>query len=232
MKKLFIAVLAVLFYTPCVFASNWGLGLKAGFGENEASDLRDETIMQAPTDYDTDSLDKDGSFYGLEAFYEWNLKDSKDFIGVKLGYEAFGKNEYSADGEERVGATEEEWEYEDKEESYAIPLTVYYKRDNGVKKLSYYAGAGVTFINSKRSMSDKYEKEVADVDTAKTYNGASSSKGKVFPHLVAGAEYRFTELFALGLEAKYNINATVKKHGSLLSDRSGLSGALTARFYF
>lgn len=228
MKKLFIAVLAVLFYTPCVFANNWGLGLKAGFGENDPKDLR-----TAPK-YDTDSLDKEGSFYGLEAFYEWNLKDNKDFLGVKLGYDAFGDNEYSSDRETFTApATEEEWSYEDKEESYAIPLTVYYKRDNGVKKLSYYAGAGVTFINSKRSLSDKYEKEVNDVDTDETiYADSSASKGKVFPHLVAGAEYRFTELFALGLEAKYNIGAKVKKDGVVLSDRSGLSGALTARFYF
>ena len=229
MKKLLVAVFVILFLTPAVFANNWGLGVKLGTGENDPKDLR-----EAPAPYDTDSLDKEGSFYGLEAFYEWNLKDNKDFFGVKLGYESFGDNEYSSDREVFTPpATEEEWDFDRKEESYAIPLTVYYKRDNGVKKLRYYAGAGVTFINSKRSMSNTHEREINDVDDInEVIASSSSSKSKIFPHLVAGAEYRFTELFALGLEAKYNINAEVKKNGGVLSDRSGLSAALTGRFYF
>ena len=228
MKKIFVAVLGVLFFTPCVFANNWGLGLKVGTGENDPKNLR-----QVPAPYASDSLDKDGSFYGVEAFYEWNLKDNKDFLGVKLGYDAFGDNEYSSDKEVRSGTTEEDWDFERKEESYAIPLTLYYKRDNGVKKLSYFAGAGVTFINSKKSLSETHEREVNDIDEIdEVLQASSTSKGKIFPHLVAGAEYRFTELFALGLEAKYNIGAKVKKDGWVLSDRSGISGALTARFYF
>ncbi|MBQ7908264.1 MAG: outer membrane beta-barrel protein [Elusimicrobiaceae bacterium] len=229
MKKIFVAVLGVLFFTPCVFANNWGLGLKVGTGENDPKDLR-----EVPAPYNSDSLDKDGSFYGVEAFYEWNLKDDKDFLGVKLGYDAFGENEYSSDTETFTPpATEESWDYDAKEETYAIPLTIYYKRDNGVKKLSYFAGAGVTLINSKRSFSETHEREVNDIDEIDEVLGSSStSKEKIFPHLVAGAEYRFTELFALGLEAKYNFNAKVKKHGAVLSDRSGISGALTARFYF
>ena len=57
-------------------------------------------------------------------------------------------------------------------------------------------------------------------------------KSKVAPHLVAGAEYRFTKVFALGLEAKYTFGAKIKKDGDVYSDRSGFSGALTGRFYF
>lgn len=64
----------------------------------------------------------------------------------------------------------------------------------------------------------------------------SISKSKIFPHIMAGTEYRFSELFALGLEAKYNFSAKTEKNyeglNVVLSDRSGLSGAVTARFYF
>ena len=96
-------------------------------------------------------------------------------------------------------------------------MSVYYKRDNGLNKLSYYGGVGVTLINTE------IEEDVFD---------ESTSKSKVFPHILAGVEYRFTQLFALGFEAKYNIGAKVKKDGAVLSDRSGFSGALTGRFYF
>ena len=58
------------------------------------------------------------------------------------------------------------------------------------------------------------------------------SKTKIFPHITAGAEYRFNEVFALGLDVKYNIAAKVKKDDLVLSDRSGIGAALTGRFYF
>ena len=227
MNKWLASVIAVFCFSPFVFADNWGAGVKLGMGENDPKDLESLT---GP--YVHSSLDKDSSFYGAEAFYEWNLQDEKNAIGVRLGYEVFGDNEYNS-GEEVISLPyEEEWDYDVKEKTYAIPLTVYYKRDNGIKKLNYYAGAGVTFIRSKGSWSDQYEKEQYDVVIDKTYDGGSSSKSKVFPHIVLGAEYRFTKLFALGLEAKYNINAKMKKDGALLSDRSGISAAITGRFYF
>jgi len=61
-------------------------------------------------------------------------------------------------------------------------------------------------------------------------------KNKVFPHIVAGGEYRFTKTFALGLEARYNIGGKAKKNiedeNIVLSNRSGFGAALTGRFYF
>ena len=82
--------------------------------------------------------------------------------------------------------------------------------------MSWFAGAGVTFISSTIEQTG-----FSDVD-----------KDKVFPHIIAGGEYRFTEVFALGLEARYNFSAKVKKDGALISDRSGFGAALTGRFYF
>ena len=97
---------------------------------------------------------------------------------------------------------------------YAFPITLYYKQDYGVKNWSWFAGAGITFMKGEME------------------EGPSTYKdSQVFPHITAGAEYRFTELFALGLEAKYNINAELKK-GFYTTDRSGISAALTGRFYF
>ena len=148
----------------------------------------------------------DGIF-GIEVLHEWDLNEF-DRIGVKLGMEGYGQNEHEYD-----------WagEYaKDTETTYAIPLSVYYKRDNGLKKLSYFGGVGISWIST----------ELEDNE------GESVDKSKVFPHIFIGTEYRFTELFALGLEAKYNIDAKVKKDGMVMSDRSGFSAALTGRFYF
>ena len=82
------------------------------------------------------------------------------------------------------------------------------------------AGAGVTIMHS-------------EVEIEMTgYSDEKYSKTKMFPHVMIGAEYRFCQLFALGLDVRYNIGAKIKKEGDVLSDRSGLGGALAARFYF
>lgn len=205
MKKCLLMVLGVLMLAPAAFADNWGLGLKLGVGENDPKSLDD--VYDAATFLDRE-LDKNGGFFGVEAMYEWNLASEMDKIGVRLGVDFYGENEL------------ETWDSDHenyKETTYAIPLTVYYKRDNGINKLSYYGGLGLTFISTE------IEEDVDDV---------SWDENKIFPHIVIGAEYRFTKVFALGLEAKYNISAKVKKDGNVYSDRSGFSGALTGRFYF
>ncbi len=206
MKKVIIAVLAVLMVAPA-FASNWGVGLKLGAGQNDPKgmkDLYDEAVGA------NRELDKNASYFGLEAMYEFDLSDEANKIGVKVGWDYYGENKLEL---KALGLKEEI-----KEETYAFPFTVYYKRDNGVKNFSWYGGAGVTILHTK-------------VD-AKGIAFDDDSKTKVFPHIVAGGEYRFTEVFALGLEARYNIAAKVKKSGDVYSDRSGFGGALTGRFYF
>lgn len=230
MRKLFVAILGVLFFSPAVFANNWGLGLKVGVGENDPKSIKNfDSAITAPQN----SLEEEEVFAGLEALYELDLNSEADKIGVRLGYEGFGENKAEKSAKTISGYQVTEEEVSLKEETYAIPVTVYYKRDNGVKNWSYYAGAGVTFVRSKLTYTEEEEVEtLGGVDVSEVSDSESLSDSKIFPHIVAGAEYRFSELFALGLEAKYNIGAKVKKDGWVLSDRSGLSGALTARFYF
>lgn len=110
------------------------------------------------------------------------------------------------------------------ENTYAVPLSVYYKKDNGVQKLSYFIGVGVTYINSEIDFSqfrDAFGRVVDKIE-----------EDKVFPHVLGGIEYRFTEIFALGLDLKYNFSAKMEKEGEVVSDRSGFSAALAGRFYF
>ena len=230
MKKILVVVLGVLFFAPAVFADNWGLGLKVGAGQNDPKDVKrfDKSILAQDN-----SLEEGEAFGGLEALYEWNINSDANKVGVRLGWEFLDENKAEKSQKQIIGALRVEEEASLEEESYAIPLTIYYKRDNGVKKLSYFAGVGVTFIRSELTLSQEEEVEtLAGVDQSEESSSESLSDSKVFPHVVLGAEYRFTELFALGLEAKYNIGAKVKKDGWTLSDRSGFSGALTARFYF
>ena len=230
MKKNLTLVVAVLFLAPAVFANNWGLGLKVGVGQNDPKDIKKfDSMLTAPKN----SLDEEHFFSGLEAMYEIDLDNESNKIGIRLGYEGFGENKAEKSAKTISGSLITEEEVALEEETYAIPVTIYYKKDNGVNKLSYFAGIGATFVRSKLTYSEEEEVEtIAGIDISETGYSESLSKGKIFPHIVLGAEYRFTELFALGLEAKYNIGAKVKKDGWVLSDRSGISGALTARFYF
>ena len=197
MKKLVIAVLAVLFVAPAVMAKDWGIGVKLGAGQNDPKTLKDNFNVVGG------ELDKNAGYFSLEVLHEWALNDEANKIGAKVGWDMYGENEHKYGG------------VKDSEETYAFPFTVYYKRDNGIKNLSWFGGAGVTILHSKIEEG--------------TWN---TSKNRVFPHIVAGAEYRFTNVFALGLEARYNFAAKVKKDGAVLSDRTGFGGALTGRFYF
>lgn len=172
--------------------------------DNWGIGLRGGAAQNNP-DYE-EFVSKNYGVFGAEGFWEhrtnFNLGEGEEFLGIKLGADFYGKNKLD-DG--TVKATEN---------SHAFPLTVYYKNDLGVEDFSSFIGAGITSIKSKAKGS------------------IEGSKSKVFPHLMVGAEYRLNWLVALGLEIKYNINAKVKKDGYVISDRSGISGAVTARFYF
>ena len=196
MKKLVIAVLAVLFVAPTVMAKDWGIGVKLGAGQNDPKTLKENFDLVGG------ELDKNAGYFSLEVLHEWALNDEANKIGAKVGWDMYGENEH------KYGSIK------DTEETYSFPFTVYYKRDNGIGKVSWFGGAGFTILHTKA--------EEGSWDT---------SKSRVFPHIVAGGEYRFTNVFALGLEARYNIAAKVKKDGATLSDRSGFGAALTGRFY-
>ena len=197
MKKLIIAVLGVLLVAPA-FAGQWGLGLKLGAGENDPKTLQDAFNAGGG------ELDKSPAYFNVEGLYEWELEGEANKLGFRFGLDIYGENELKQPG---VTVTET---------TFALPLTLYYKRDNGIKNWSWFGGAGVTLIHT----------------TGEETGFSDQDKSKLFPHIMAGGEYRFTKLFALGFEARYNFAAKVKKDGAVLSDRSGFGAAVTGRFYF
>jgi hypothetical protein len=206
MKRLVLlaAILSVV-SAPCL--AEFGLGVKLGAGQNDPKVLQEN--FDTMTGYNR-TLTKSPAFFALEFLYETNLSDNvANKLGVKAGVDFYGQNKLEVSG---LGTQEET--------TYAFPITVYYKHDGGIKKVSFYGGIGATFINTK------FEEK------AYGYYDVSESKSKAFPHISGGLEYRFSKLFALGLDLKYNISAKVEKDGFILSDRSGLNGALAARFYF
>ena len=205
MKKLIVAVIGVLFFAPSVSADNWGLGVKLGAGENDPKTIK-EVYGVAVT---SKEKDEDPTFGGVEAFYEWNLNDENNKLGVKVGIEGYGENSVELKTPVYLEITET---------TMAIPVTLYYKRDNGIKNWSFYGGAGATWLYSELE--------------GKGLVNAKEHKSKVFPHIAAGAEYRFTHLFALGVDARYNFSAKTTKDGDILTDRTGFGAAITGRFYF
>ena len=194
MKKLALAVVAVFCVASAGFAGNWGLGLKLGAGQNDPKTLKDM--------HTSGTLEENAMFFGIEGQYEWDIQETNK-LGLRFGIDGYGDNEL------KVGSSKAT------ESTYAVPLTVYYRWDKGVKAFSYYAGAGLTYINTEVKITG-FDKE---------------HKSKFFPHIVAGGEYRFSQLFALGLEGRYNIGAKLKKSG-YETDRSGFGAALVGRFYF
>ena len=169
-------------------------------------------------------MTESGGIFGVEGLYEHRLNE-KDTLGFKVGLDFYGENELEISNFRDVWGRPLGGKREATENTYAIPLTVYYKRDNGIKNWSFFFFFCITYIHSE------VEGEVEDY-MGRDLLSEKTSDSKVFPHLMAGTEYRFTQLFALGLEAKYNFSAKITKNGDVLSDRSGLSGAVTARFYF
>lgn len=202
MKKTVVLMFAVLCLAPAAFAGNWGYGYKAGIGANKPTDLKN--ALPGHT-----KLETNGAFLGAEMFYEWDLESEADKLGVKMDFDYFVEN--------KVEKQTAELYQELVETTYSLPITLYYKRDNGVKAFSWFGGAGATIMYTELQY--------------KGYNKDIKEKYKVIPHIVAGGEYRFCELFALGLEARYNFAAKVRKGGVLLSDRSGFGAAATLRFY-
>lgn len=213
MKKT-ISILALVLLSMSAMAGNWGIGLKAGIAQNNPKDMKDLYDEAFDEGFDEKELTKRNVYYGLEALYEWDLNDDANKLGVKIGIEGYGQN--------KLELTEHyfDYKYKAKENTYAFPLTIYYKRDNGIKKWSWMAGAGVTIMRSELKVEDNYD------------GNEKYAKTKVFPHIMAGTEYRFSQLFALGLEVRYNIAAKVKKDDGILSNRSGIGAAVTGKFYF
>lgn len=185
-------------------ANNWGIGVKLGVGQNDPKTLKDG--FDELTMFDR-KLDKNAGYFSLEVLHEWALNDETNKIGVKVGWDVYGENELKLKGFSNIT-----------EDTYAFPFTIYYKRDNGVKNLSWFGGVGVTILRTKLEADGVVDDNI--------------SKTRMFPHITIGGEYRFAKVFALGLDAHYNFAAKVRKDEVVLSDRSGFGAALTGRFYF
>lgn len=214
MKKIAVAVLAVLLFAPSAFAvgeSGWGLGVKLGFAENDPKDMKNAYDAYGGSK----EITKNPAYLSVEGQYEWNFQgNDADKLGFRFGFDFYGENKLEFKNVPSGDVTET---------TYAFPLTFYYRRDNGVKGWSFFGGAGVTFLTTEMEYKGIF----------RDYRGKSKDdKTKVFPHITAGVEYRFTELFALGLDARYNFGAKVKKNGWTISDRSGFGAAIAGRFYF
>ena len=209
MKKGLLVVLGALLLAPVAFGNDWGLGLKLGGARNSPSDLNliyDNTLAASK------EKTEGPIYFGVEAMYEFTLNDEVNKLGIKAGADIYANNEVELKGITMTPG----WDETTTEKTYAFPFTVYYKYDQGIEHWSFFGGAGVTILRSTIEQTG-----VADVN-----------KTKIFPHIVIGTEYRFSQAFALGFEGRYNFNAKVEKDDGVLSDRSGFGAALTGRFYF
>ena len=143
--------------------------------------------------------EKGYGFAGVELLHEFDLSETNK-LGLKVGAETYQKDKVSHAGF---------WaDYQ----TYQFPITLYYKLDRGVNAFSYYIGGGFTYITGREHDS----------------NGHKYSQNKGFVHAMAGTEYRFTELFALGVDVAYSHHAGLQE----VSHHSGFRGALVGRFYF
>ncbi|MDR3237418.1 MAG: porin family protein [Spirochaetia bacterium] len=203
MIKKILFVLLFLLLTASAFADiNLGAGLKAGYGSSK-SDLEDYAKARY-TNYEYD--DSSTSIFGIEAILDSNIGlPEQHRFGAKLGYQSRGsetiKFPYSP------GVT---GKYEVK--YWEVPLTLYYKYMI-TNRWGVFAGFGGSL--------------------ARAWDVAPSGEKitKVFPFVTGGAEYRFENGIALGLDLKYNAGAEFKKNSFLYRDVNGLEGTFAVRFY-
>ena len=188
-----------------VFVASAGFAGNWGLGLKLGAGQNDPKTLKDANITGT-TLDENPAFFGIEGQYEWTMSETGK-LGLRFGIDGYGDNELK-DPSGKIT-----------ESTYSIPLTVYYRWDKGVKAFSWYAGGGLSYIYTE------VEAKVYGLGSDKDH------KSKFFPHVVAGGEYRFTEVFALGLEGRYNIGAKIKKDG-YETDRSGFGAALVGRFYF
>ncbi|MBQ2312781.1 MAG: outer membrane beta-barrel protein [Elusimicrobiaceae bacterium] len=205
MKKILFIVLAIVLMTSSSFADVIGLGVKGGIGRNSP-----KSFKEAVNTYGGD-LTKNPLFFGIEGLYEMDLGGQYDRevgapvkLGIKLSADFFGKNKIK----------DSPYLLDEKEYTVIIPMSLYLKYDTGASDLSFYMGGGMSYVS-----------------TSLTYGAADDRDWKFSPHALAGVELRVSSSVALGLDFQYNFNAQIKKSGMIYSDRSGLRGAFSVRFY-
>ena len=198
-----VLLLTLLVFTCTAAFAEGGLGLKFGTGANDAK-------------HKQGAIEKSDVYGGLEFFIEGKILSEDTRLGLKGEVLFFGENKFKGPYG-YLGATTTYTE-----STVAFPITVYYKAVPGA--FSWYAGYGFTILNTSLS-------------GGAGYSSQDMSEIKLFLHAAFGAEYRFGQVFALGVDMRYNFSAQVKGEvfggqRVVYSDRSGLGGAVTARFYF
>ena len=203
MKKLLFIILAVILMSSVSFAGVVMFGIKGGGDGN-----RPATLKEYQDTYGGD-LTKVPLYLGFELGYEMDLTGHYDQeigsaikLGFKLGVDLYGPNELK----------DSPIVIDHKEDTSAFPLSVYLKYDDTV---SFYVGGGISYFG-----------------TTLTIGSTERHDGRFTPHLMSGIEVRCSPSLGIGLDFQYNFNAKVEKSGTVYSDRSGLQGALAARFYF
>ncbi|MFA7074239.1 MAG: porin family protein [Endomicrobiaceae bacterium] len=206
MKKIFMA--AMFFF---VFAATAGASSLEGFylggSLGAAGSDNFDTVQNQLTElgYSTD-LEESNFSYGIQAGYEKPLINEQSLLGIRIGVDW-----YSDVSLEIINTSDKLTS-----SGYSIPITVYYKYLLNDSKIAFMGGLGLTFINM--TLTDKDNIGSTDYDDSKTC-----------PHITAGVEYRFSELFALSLDLKYAIDAEIKR--DVTKRDLGFQGALAARFY-
>ncbi|MBR5151688.1 MAG: hypothetical protein IKW71_02525, partial [Elusimicrobiaceae bacterium] len=90
MKKVALAMLAVLLIAPAAMAEGWGVGVKLGAGQNDPKDLKKAYDEETWADRE---LDKNPGYFSIEVLHEWALNDEANKIGFKAGWDMYGENE-------------------------------------------------------------------------------------------------------------------------------------------
>ncbi|MGE4385622.1 MAG: outer membrane beta-barrel protein [Endomicrobiaceae bacterium] len=208
MKKIFMAAMFFFVFAATAGASSLegfylGGSLGAAGSDNFDTLQNQETALGNSTD-----LEESNFSYGIQAGYEKPLINEQSLLGIRIGVDWYSdvSLEIINDAEKNTS------------NGYSIPVTVYYKYLLNDSKIAFLGGLGLTFINMTLNEKDTTTGDSIDYDDSKTC-----------PHITAGVEYRFSELFALSLDFKYAINAEIKRNGTKRD--LGFQGALAARFY-
>lgn len=164
------------------------------------------------------SSSSSNAFFGLEAGFEAPVIGDHQWLGFRVNVNRHSEAKLTT----RAGLNSNEI----KNSIMTVPITAYYKHFFNHSAFSIMGGAGITFISSQW-----------DFDTYISGSGLTSTsftESRISPHLVFGAEHRFSPLFGLGLDFRYTFNAEMQRDYLLQELKRDVSfvGTLTARFYF
>jgi opacity protein-like surface antigen len=208
MKKVLAAVLAVFSMAIVAGASDLK-GFYIGGSLGMAGGNNFEKLQDRLTDAGVSSKFNDSTFaYGLELGYEAPVISDNQLLGARLGVTWHDEIKLELKNTDPSASVANR--------AYTIPVSVYYKHLFADSKFALMGGLGVTFVNMT------WESKLNS--SSDNYNDSKAS-----PHIIAGAEYKFTEVFALGIDLKYAFDTEIKRQ--VFKRDFNFQGALAARFY-